>query len=408
VKILLVNNQFQFGGAETVVHQLRTGLRAAGHEADLCVARGKTYPPDVRPLYPRLLSRLHHSRLRAPVERVFSRTAWTDRAFRRLADDDADVVHLHNFHGDYATIASLAHVARHKRFVWTFHALWGVTGGCDHPRECRRYLDQCGRCPHLGEWPIGPVDHTVEILAEKLALLAPLPLHIVAPSRYVADTVRTSRVGARWQVHHIPNGIDLRAYGGARKHDPIFRAARGLAPDAITILVVNRNFRDPHKGWAMAREALATISSTNAQVVLAGQHSAEAAADLPERFQPVSLGYVSDRPRLVQFYEAADIFLFASPAENFPCVVLEAMAAECCVVATPSGGVVEQITHEETGLLAATVSAESLTDMLQRAIDDAAMRARLGRSARRRVEARFSEQAMIDAHVQLYETLPAG
>ena len=36
-------------------------------------------------------------------------------------------------------------------------------------------------------------------------------------------------------------------------------------------------------------------------------------------------------------------FLFASPAENFPCVILEAMASACCVVATPTSGVTEQI-----------------------------------------------------------------
>lgn len=406
MKVLLVNSQFQLGGAETVVRQLHTGLRATGHDAELSVAFGKTYPAGVRPLYPRLLSRLHHSRLRTGLERIAPRSAWTDRAFRRLAGSDADVIHLHNFHGDYATLASLAHVAARKPFVWTFHALWGVTGGCEHPRECRRHLDRCGECPHLGEWPIGAVDRTAEQLAEKLALFAPLPLHVVAPSRYVAETIRSSRVGAGWRVHHIPNGVDPHAWGFTRKHDPDFRTALGLAPDAVIVLVVNRNFRDPQKGWSLAREALAALPPAHVQVVLVGQHSADAAAELPMR--TVSLGYVSDRARLAELHEAADVFLFASPAENFPCAVIEAMAAECCVVATPSGGVVEQIEHERTGLLATSVSGEALADPLRRATTDASLRAQLGRAARETVAARFSERAMIEAHVQLYEAVQVG
>lgn len=385
MKILHVNNQVRLGGAETVIRQLLRGFPSSR----LAVADGKTFPPAVLPLYPRVLARLSHTRLHPLIERLAPRNAWTDRAFRRLADGPHDLIHLHNFHGRYATINSLAHLARRKPLVWTFHALWGVTGGCDHPRTCRRYLEACGGCPQLGRWPLSELDDTAEQLTAKLAQLAPLPIHIVAPSRWLADIVRESPVGSRWRIHHIPNAVDAE----------FTRALPARAANVRTsILVVNRNFADEQKGWPIIRSALAHLTPS-ARVVLVGENSAAAAREIPA-WECESLGYLADPASLAAAHARADIFLFASPAENFPCAVLEAMAAGSCVIATPTGGVVEQIEDGVTGLLASEISAPALAEALTRALTDAPLRARLSEAARARD---FSEATFIQRHRQLYE-----
>ena len=373
----------------------------------LCVGHGKTYPDDVRPLYPRLLSRLGHTRLNSVVDGLFPRAAWTDRAFRRLADTDFDVIHVHNFHGDYASVESLGWLARRKPVVWTFHAFWGITGGCDHPRDCARFNQACGDCPQLGVWPIGPRDDTSEQLQRKKACLSDAPLRIVAPSQFLAGTVKTSLVGRRWPVHHIPNGIDPSRFSGTRKADLGFRAGLGLRPGKTAILVVNREFRDPNKGFPMVREALAAGIPPEYQVVLVGRNSAWAAAQLPAELDVLDAGFVADRAALAGWYEAADIFLFASQAENFPCVVLEAMASECCVVATPTGGVREQVETGVSGVLADAISGPALATTLKAVVGDAAMRRELGARARDRTEVLFGEDRMIEAHVALYRSILA-
>jgi glycosyltransferase involved in cell wall biosynthesis len=372
MRVLQVNNQLHLGGAETVMHQLHEGLITHGHESQLCVAEGKTYPRNVLPLYPRIPSRLHHSRLHSIAEEWAPRNAWTDRNFRKLAGTNADLIHLHNFHGNYASVASLAHVAEHAKVVWTFHALWGITGGCDHPRDCARYQDRCGACPQLGQWPVGEIDDTAGQLEEKLARLSPLPLHIVAPSRWLAEV------------------------------DPSQFAPAARKPDKITILIVNRNFSDAHKGFPMVREALSMIAPARIRLVLAGAGSRAAVAEL-QRFHCIDAGYIRDRRELAALYGEADIFLFASEAENFPCVILEAMASECCVIATPTGGVVEQIDDHSSGLLAREISGEALGEALRVAIGDAGLRQRLGIAARERVLAHFTEARMVASYLDLYQ-----
>jgi glycosyltransferase involved in cell wall biosynthesis len=388
MKVLLVNNQLRLGGAETVVHQLLSRIP----DSRLLVA--EAYDPSVEVMYPRLLSRLNHSRFHRLMERWFPTFEWTNRCFSRLRDDPADIIHIHNFHGTYATVEALADLARVKRVVWTFHGLWGVTGGCDHPKGCRGYLEQCGHCPQLGLWPIGNVDRTADELSRKLRTLAGIPFHVVAPSRYFLEVIRSSPIGREWTVYHILNGIDPKKFTPAQ-----------VTSVRLKILIVNRNFQDPHKGFSILNQALNMVDPGRFDLSLVGTNSDWAIQQLKPGFQARDLGYITDREALARLYGESDIFLFASPAENFPCVILEAMASGCCVVATPSGGVVEQIVDGENGLLAADISGPSLAAAFERALTAPKEVRRLGEKARDTVIEKFSEDVMIESHMRLYRGL---
>lgn len=409
MKIALVNDQYYAGGVEAVVRQLHRGLREAGHRSQLHVAWGKTYPKNdcIAPLYPRLLSRLDHSRFHDLVESMAPRALWTDRAFRKLASSSAQLVHIHHFHGDFASVESLAHVAHRKPVVWTFHNLWGITGGCIDPHSCRRYDDACGDCPSLGQWPLGNEDDTPASLAEKRQLLSGAPLTVVAPSSLAAEKIQTSQMGCAWRVVRIPTGIDPQQFGFERKHDPEFRKALGLDPDATIVLLVSHNFKDLGAAFEVMKETLAATDPQGLQIVVAGRSSIFAINRLPEEFSSVDCGYVEDRERMALLFEAADIFLFASADGNFPCSILEAMAAKCCVVATPTSGVGEQIQHRKSGFLAFRFSGPSLTEALAEALAHPEMRMNCGENARRRIEEEFSKDVMVSRHIELYQSLLA-
>jgi glycosyltransferase involved in cell wall biosynthesis len=388
MEILLVNNQLQLGGAETVVHQLHSRL----NRARLLVAETPFLTAEV--MYPRVLSRLRRTRYHNLVEATFPMFEWTNRQFAKLRNDPADIIHIHNFHGQYASVEALAQLTRIKPVVWTFHGLWGITGGCDHPKGCRRYLGSCGQCPQVGLWPIGTVDRTADELHRKITALGGLPMNIVAPSKYFYDTIRTSQVGKYWAVHHIPNGIDPGRFAPAQKKSRRLKA-----------LIVNRNFQDPHKGFQFIKEALNLLGAAEVELTFAGSNSGWAIAQLNGRYDTRDIGYISDRRTMSDLYAESHLFLFASPAENFPCVILEAMASGCCVVATPSGGVTEQIRNAETGFLAREISGRALADALSRALEAPKEISKIGLNARRSVIEKFSEDVMIEAYVRLYETL---
>jgi hypothetical protein len=88
VEVLLVNNQLQLGGAETIVHQLRSRIP----NTRLLVP--ETLYTSAEVMYPRLLSRLNHSRLHDLTEKWFPMFKWTDRRLAKLLNDPADIIHL--------------------------------------------------------------------------------------------------------------------------------------------------------------------------------------------------------------------------------------------------------------------------------------------------------------------------
>jgi glycosyltransferase involved in cell wall biosynthesis len=407
MKVSFVNLAFHLGGAETVVRQLHFGLIKLGHQSRFYVADGRTIPrlPGVVSMYPRLLARLDYSRFHKLAARWALRSDWTDRSFRQIADDPSEVVHIHNFHGNYASLESLVYLASKKPTVWTFHRFWGITGGCDHPGECRRYFDQCGNCPRVNEWPINGVDDTSGQLQKKRELIADAPIHIVSPSKHLARTVAESPIGRNWNITYIPNGVDPTEFSYRRKHDAKFRQSLGLDPDAVIVLVVNRNFQDPTKGYQTIREALPRVKVRGVQLVFAGGNSDWAASHASAYFPCVDKGFISSRAQIADLYEASDVFLFASPGENFPCVILEAMSAECCVISTPTDGVIEQIEHGVSGLIAESFDPDALAAVLASALSNPDKLRIYGQAARKRVEENFTESGMIQAHLDLYRKL---
>ena len=112
-------------------------------------------------------------------------------------------------------------------------------------------------------------------------------------------------------------------------------------------------------------------------------------------------GYVTfagaiDQERIGEYYARADIFALASLAEGIPVVLMEAMAMEIPCVSTWIAGIPELIRSGEDGLLVAPGDESDLAAALGRLIDDAGMRVRIGRAARRRIEQQYCLEESVD------------
>ena len=99
---------------------------------------------------------------------------------------------------------------------------------------------------------------------------------------------------------------------------------------------------------------------------------------------------------------AADIFLLPSLWENCPYSCLEAMAAGRAIVTSNQGGMPELIVDGENGLLAACDDAASFTAQIERLVQDAGLRARLGQGARATLERRHRHTLVGEQSVRVY------
>ena len=85
--------------------------------------------------------------------------------------------------------------------------------------------------------------------------------------------------------------------------------------------------------------------------------------------------------------------------------LLEAMAAGLPVVATAVGGTPEVVVNGVTGILVPPRDPNTLAQAVTRLLRDPALRRKMGRAGRERVERFFSVERMVRATEALYEEL---
>jgi glycosyltransferase involved in cell wall biosynthesis len=460
--VLQVSTADVAGGAERVAWNLFTGLRAAGLRSRLAVGYRRGDDPDVVTIAPRgggpwarawngvaglALDRFGGARAagRAALyaRRMAAPGAWLDlwrghECFRFPGTRDLfaraggvpDLVHAHNLHGGYFDLRALPWLCGRAPLVWTLHDTWAFTGHCSYPLECERWRTGCGACPHLDTHPAVRRDATDRNHAVKRAIYANSRLWVATPSRWLLDKARDSILApAIVEGRVIPNGLDLGHYRpGSRE---AARAALGIAPDARVAVFVGNRFlaRDTWKDYPTVRDAVVRAAAR-----LDGDLHLYAVGDEgpDERVGAARLhvaGHHRDPEAVATWIRAADVALHAArvEAENYPNVVIEALACGVPVVATAVGGVPEQIVgclpgtpdaelarwnpagpDAGTGVLVPVADAERMAVALETLLRDAPLRHALGDNAARRAREEHDLARQVERYRAWYDEILAA
>lgn len=116
------------------------------------------------------------------------------------------------------------------------------------------------------------------------------------------------------------------------------------------------------------------------------------------------LGYRKD---IAELFVQANIVVLPSYREGLPRVLVEAAACARAVVTTDVPGCRDAITVNETGLLVPVRDSKSLADALQRLIEDAGLRGRMGQAGRQLAEDAFAIEKIVEQHLDVYQELIA-
>jgi glycosyltransferase involved in cell wall biosynthesis len=101
-----------------------------------------------------------------------------------------------------------------------------------------------------------------------------------------------------------------------------------------------------------------------------------------------------------EWFSEVDVFAFPSLWDNFPYVILEAMAAGRPIVATRTGAVPEML--GDTAEIVKPGDVRGLAKALRKLMSDADLRAKLGAAARKRFEERFHPDRVMGEILEVY------
>lgn len=187
----------------------------------------------------------------------------------------------------------------------------------------------------------------------------------------------------------IPNGMDIDKF---RPHEN----------KKERILVVSRMFR--RKGIQYFIEALKGLEyGHEVNIVGDGPYLGilrQLADELMVRVR--FWGWLDNTsPDLKKLYETSSIFVFPSESENFPIVLLEAMAAGMAIITTKDTGCAEVV--GDSAILVEPRDSLPIKEALIELMNNPDLCKELGSSARRRLEDNFSWNSIALKYINLYE-----
>lgn len=413
MRVLIVNTSEKAGGAAVAANRLMDALNNNGVKAKMLVRDKVTDDITVVGLPQSLRSQWHFLwerwcifwNLRFSKKHLFAiDIANTGFDITSLPEfKEADVIHLHWINQGMLSLRGIRKILNSgKPVVWTMHDMWPASSICHLTLGCHHYNNGCGNCKYLPGGG-GKKDLSAKIWKKKQKLYRSGNISFVTCSRWLASEAKLSALLSGQRIHTIPNPIDTHVYCQKDQREARFRTT--MPQDKRIILFIAQKATNPYKGMDFLVEACGLLVAEhpemkeNTCVAILGGHSEELAHALP--FEAISLGYVSDDKRIVDIYNAADVFVLPSLSENLPNTIMEAMACGVPSVGFKVGGIPEMIDHKKNGYVANYRDAKDLAAGIHWVLDEAD-RTELQRACLTKVTHNYSQHAVALNYIEIY------
>ncbi len=417
MKILHICTQ-DYGGAGIAAWRLHLGLKSIGVESKVLVLHSFSSDMDIVKFRDdnNILTRQWKKLRRRWVSSEFNSYRDTRPEDVEMFSDDrsvydiskhrlvkeANIIHLHWIAGMVNYMEFFPKVTD-KHIVWTLHDMNPFTGGCHYAGDCVKYRGNCHACPQLGSASLN--DLSKRIWDRKEKCYKGQRIHVVTPSKWLADCVRQSQLFKKFQADVIANGLSI--YTFAEREKQYSRELLGLPNNKVLILFGAQSTTNARKGASYLIKALMLlsnrVSNSNIGLIIFGRGLSTLLKDV--EFSVYSLGTIRDELLLSICYSAADIFVIPSLEDNLPNTVLESFACGTPVVGFDVGGIPDMVRPGETGLLAQTRNAEELAEQIKWMIDHSKERKQMGLNARKVIEQEYTLEIQAKHYLRLYESI---
>lgn len=309
---------------------------------------------------------------------------------------EADVIFLHWINGNTLTFKGVEKLLKlGKPVFWYMHDMFPFTGGCHHALGCEGYTRDCRVCPLIKNEAYKYLSSS--ILRTKIKRWWKYEnLSFVAPSNWLANCAENSSLCKNHKVFVVPNVLDVSVF------KPLEIDAKrlfGLDKSKKTILFGAASMGSVYKGTRFAHDCLRMLDSNKYEALVIGYAPSDFVKDLDLKI--VETGYLNDDLSLVLAYNACDTFLIPSVAENYPNVVLEAMACGKPCVGFDTGGIPDLIKNGETGLLTQDKTSDNLVQCLENLFSDEGIYMEYSKNARKLVVENNSYAKIMHLHIEL-------
>ncbi len=211
---------------------------------------------------------------------------------------------------------------------------------------------------------------------------------LTSPSQALKNLILKNCPGVNVEV--IPNGIDVNQFNPQQK--------------TKSILMCSRIFK--FKGFQYAIEAINGMNlDWEVNIIGEGPYLPQLKTLAENSKTNIKFwGWIDKKDkRFFELFNKSTIFIFPSEMENFPSVLLEAMAASMAIITSMAGGCSEVV--GDTALLVKPNDAGAIRDCLEKLVGSEQMRQQLASAALKRVTDNFSWARIAEEYLKCYRKI---
>jgi glycosyltransferase involved in cell wall biosynthesis len=223
-----------------------------------------------------------------------------------------------------------------------------------------------------------------------------------------SELARKAKAFFKREIHLIPNGVDTNHFKPMGKN-PIFAETLGLKEQ--TVIGFAGELREK-KGMKTLLCAYNRVNKKQpCALLIVGEVRGGEDRETFDEFQAsnpncqiIVTGVVSHKD-MPAYYALMDVFVHPSLRDGMPNALLEAMACEKAVVATPVGGTTDVIEDGINGVLAKVNDADGIAETILWLLSQPKNRTAISRSARETITSKFTLEKELEANLQVYRSL---
>jgi glycosyltransferase involved in cell wall biosynthesis len=320
--------------------------------------------------------------------------------FSKRINKWADIIILRNLHGWYLSLGRLARISKKVPIIWRLPDMWALTGHCAYSYDCQNWKAGCGNCPDLSSYPGLLIDTTRFLWERKKAVYQKMRerLVFVSPSKWLMNFVKFSPLTKDFRCEYIPTAVDLNIFKPCSRERS--RQKLGIEKNEKVIMFSSAKLKDKRKGidilWGVLKR-IADRRISGVTLLLVGYKGEK--ISFPSGIKVKKIRFVKEDDFLAVCYNASDLYLSLSRADNLPNTLVEATACGLPIVTLDNGGCGETIEQGRSGYAVKSIS--EACEAVEKILTDVSLRESFSANARKFAESNFS----MDLQVQRYTAL---
>lgn len=244
------------------------------------------------------------------------------------------------------------------------------------------------------------------LLHRKKKIYKEANITVIAPSEWLLKMAKQSPLFMGKRIVHISNGINIDEYKPNGKN--IAKVKLGIPIEFPVLLLFSDWLHvNPAKGGENIIRVISKLNeSLNIKVILLSV-GRELPAELLN-YDKIIVKHINNRDEsfsVIDCYNASDLLLYFSKADNLPNVIMESMACAVPCIAFNIGGIEDLIKNDTNGYLIESFNINDYAAKIIELIQDSSKMKRFSNNARQLAEQKYDIRTIARKYYSLFEQI---